>query len=148
MLASVNVQLKPSRRLLLLLLAITSLAMACVCASGLPPALQLLAGVFVGGVSALALRRHYFLQADDAIKALSYRHEQWYLQLRDTEMAAELLPTSTLTNSLLVLNFRLEDTGKKASLVLLPDSATADSLRQLKAVLRFGPNPHRNNSVA
>lgn len=149
--ASVNIQVKPSRYLLALLLTITLLASVCVCFSGMPPALQLLALALVGAVAATAMRRHYFLQAHDSIQALSHRQEQWCLQLRDDEVAATVLPTSTLTNSLLVLNFRLENTGKRANIVLLPDSATADSLRQLKAVLRFAPlpaNPRGNNSAA
>lgn len=147
--ASFSIQVIPSRYLLALLITITLLATVCVYLNGMPLVLRSLALVFVGTVSATALRRHYLLRADDRVQALSYRHEQWYLQLRDAEVSVELLPTSTLTNFLLVLNFRLEDTGKKANLVLLPDSATTDSLRQLKAVLRFSRSSRRrSNSVA
>ncbi|MGI9295720.1 MAG: protein YgfX [Pseudomonadales bacterium] len=149
--ASLNVQVKPSRYLLALLLTIMLMGGVCVCLSALPSALLLATLVFVGVISASALRHHYFLGANDSIHGLNYRQEQWYLQLRDAEVAATLLPTSTLTNSLLVLNFLIDDSSKKANLILLPDSTTADSLRQLKAVLRFTPalaNPRRNNSAA
>ncbi len=147
--ASLNVRVAPSRYLLMFLLSIALLAVACVCLSAVPPALQLIALTFVGVISTFALRRHYFLSADDSIHALRYRQEQWYLQLRDAEVTATLLPSSTLTNSLLVLNFRIDNSGKKANLVLLPDSAAADSLRQLKSVLRFSPSSQiHNNSAA
>ncbi len=94
-----------------------------------------------------ALRRHYFMRAESSIYALRRRQQQWYLQLHSGEVAATLLPTSTLTNLLLVLNFRIDTSGKKLNLTLLPDSAARDSLRQLKSALRFA-NPLRNNLPA
>ncbi|MGI9288355.1 MAG: protein YgfX [Pseudomonadales bacterium] len=143
---NLNVRIIPSRYLLMLLLAITLLAIACICLSALPLVLQLIALVLVGSISTAVLRRHYFLSADDSILALRYRHDRWYLQLCDAELTATLLPASTLTNSLVVLNFLIDGSGKRANLVLLSDSAPADLLRKLKTALRF--SQFRNNSPA
>lgn len=145
--AGLSVEIRPSRYLLRLLITITVLACVCAWLSDMPPGLRLTVLACVAVIGASALRRHYFLHARDSIYALGYHNEQWYLRLRNAEVAATLLPTSTLTNWLLVLNFRIDDNGRKANLILLPDSAALDSMRQLKAVLRFA-NPRRNNSVA
>ncbi len=144
---SLNVSVTPSRYLLLLLISVAVLACYCVWQSAAPVAVKLVMHACVVVITVSALRQHYFLRARNSIYALRWRQQQWYLQLHSEELEATLLPTSTLTNSLLVLNFRVDNNGKILSLILLPDSATRDSLRRIKSTLRFA-NPRRNNLPA
>lgn len=134
---NLDVRLQPSRYLSILLISITVLACACVLWSRLPVLLTLAIVVAAVVLCAAALRRHCLLSAPDSIRGIAYRGEHWYLQFGEQQLAATLLPTSTVTDSLLVLNFRLQIGGNMANLILLPDAAAADSLRRLKAMLRF-----------
>ena len=147
MLNSLNVSLQPSRYLLALSVSIAALACFCVWQSAVPILLALAMIICIVVLAGLALRQHYFFRAGNSVYAVRCRQQQWYLQLHSGEVAATLLPTSTLTNSLLVLNFRVDHNGRKINLTLLPDSATRDSLRRLKCALRFA-NLRRNNLPA
>ncbi len=140
---SLSVRITPSRYLLGLLVAIAVVACFCVWQSSTPLIFGLAMTCCVAALLGSALRQHYFLRARSSIYALRCRQQQWYLQLHSGEVAATLLPGSTLTNSLLVLNFRVDNSGKKLNLILLPDSAARDSLRQLKSALRFVGTPSR-----
>lgn len=146
---SLNVSITSSRYLLALLVSIAALACLCVWQNALPADLKLPMTICVVAMSGLVLRQHYFFRARNSVYALRCRDKQWYLQLHNGEVAATLLPTSTLTNALLVLNFRVDNNGKELSVILLPDSTARDSLRKLKSMLRFtNANPCRNNLSA
>lgn len=51
--------------------------------------------------------------------------------------AARLLPSSYLHPRLVLLNFRLEENGRRRYVLLLPDSLDSESLRRLRVRLRI-----------
>lgn len=125
-------ELKPSRWLGLLRLAITALALAAVAAAALPAGLRVALGVAVIGWGVLEARRACSsatvrVTADGRVQCLD--QGEW----RD----AEVLGDSFVAAPLVVLRYRL--TGRRVhSRVLLPDSAHAADLRRLRVALRWG----------
>jgi len=126
-----EIELKPSRRLGLLLAGMASLALLAVYRAALPGSLQLALGVAVIGLSAwgwLRARPRAALRiaAGGRLQCLDEAME-W----RD----AEVLGDSFVSIGLIVLRYRTA--GKARGLTLLPDSASADDLRRLRVSLRW-----------
>ena len=127
-----EIELKPSRRLGLLLLAGTALALAAIHLADVPAATAFALdaaaiGVCVGGWRQASQKASLRIAADGRLQCLDDAAE-W----RD----AEVLDDSFVATALIVLRYRMAD-GKRRVLTLLPDSADADGLRRLRVSLRW-----------
>jgi len=128
-----EIELKPSRRLGLLLLGMAVLALIAVGLAALPVLVRVtLGGIVIGLVvwggwrarpgARLRVAAGGRLQClDDAL--------EW----RD----ADVLGDSFVSTGLIVLRYRMA--GKVRTLTLLPDSAEAEDLRRLRVSLRWAP---------
>jgi toxin CptA len=127
-----EIELKPSRRLGLLLAGMLSLAITAIYLAALPGSLQVALGMALTGFSAWRWRRtptagRLRIAADGRLQCLDEAGE-W--------RAAEVLGDSFVSTALIVLRYRIE--GQPArGLTLLPDSAAADDLRRLRVSLRW-----------
>ena len=127
-----EIELKPSRRLGLLLAGMVALAWAALWLAALPVWARLGLG---GGVGALAVRAwrgacrpvHLRLRADGGLQ-LGDETGDW------TDIAVR--NDSFVSTGLIVLRYRTAD-GRAHALTLLPDSADADALRRLRVSLRW-----------
>ncbi len=128
-----EIELKSSRRLGLLLLGMTVLALAAVWLAALPAAVRLALGAGVLALVAWGWRRAH--RAGVLRVAGDGR-----LQCPDAEGVwadVEVLGDSLVTPVLVVLRYRSPADRSVRSLVLLPDSADADALRRLRVSLRW-----------
>ncbi|MDP2057024.1 MAG: hypothetical protein Q8K35_04590 [Thiobacillus sp.] len=127
-----KIELKPSRRLGLLLAGMLLLAQAAVYLAALPGSLQLTLGMAVVGLAVWGWRRALPMEslriaADGRLQCLDDTAE-W----RD----AEVLGDSFVSTALIVLRYRTAGCPVRI-LALLPDSADADDLRRLRVSLRW-----------
>ncbi|MBU1395432.1 MAG: hypothetical protein KKE84_04720 [Gammaproteobacteria bacterium] len=127
-----EIELKPSRRLGLLLTGMLLLALAAVSLAALPGSLQLTLGMTVAGLGGWGWRRarpmtRLRIAADGRLQCLDGTAE-W----RD----AEILGDSFVSIALVVLRYRTTG-GQARTLTLLSDSATTDDLRRLRVSLRW-----------
>lgn len=130
-----ELRLRPSRQLALFLLFSHGATLAVLTAVNLPPwAVAVLASAII--VSFVHYWRRYVLRRSPrAVVAVSWRAEGW--QLTDGTgrvQDARLLPGSYLGEHLIVLRF---SAPRRYVAVLLPDSAPAGELRELRARLRL-----------
>jgi len=126
-----DIELKPSRRLGLLLLGMAALVLVAVGLAALPVAVRLTLGVIVIGLAAWGGRRacpaaRLRVAADGQLQCLDDAME-W----RDVEVLGD----SFVSTGLIVLRYRMA--GKARTLTLLPDSADTDALRRLRVSLRW-----------
>ncbi|HWR76196.1 MAG TPA: protein YgfX [Thiobacillus sp.] len=127
-----EIELKPSRRLGLLLAGMLLLALAAVTLAALPGGLQLTLGMAVTGLGAWGWRRALPMAslrvvADGRLQCLDDTAE-W--------CDAEVMGDSFVSTALIVLRYRTAG-GQVRTLTLLPDSAAADDLRRLRVSLRW-----------
>ena len=128
-----EIELKPSRRLGLLLLGMTALALVAVGLAALPAVARLLLAAGVLALAVLGWRRARFSGALRVTR-------DGRLQCPDVEgewSDVEVLGDSLVTPALVVLRYRAPAEGAVQSLVLLSDSADADALRRIRASLRW-----------
>ena len=127
-----EIELKPSRRLGLLLAGMLLLALAAMYLAALPGSLQLALGMMVAGLGVWAWRRalpmaSLRIAADGRLQCLDDAAE-W--------LDAEILGDSFVSTALIVLRYRTAG-GHVRTLTLLPDSAAVDDLRRLRVSLRW-----------
>lgn len=128
-----EIELKPSRRLGLLLAGVMLLALVAVQWAALPAGVQVALGLVAAGLVFWGWRRAGVpavlrVGADGRLQCLDDAAE-W----RDIEVSGE----SFVSTRLIVLRYRIED-GPPQTLTLLHDSGDADSLRRLRVSLRWG----------
>lgn len=134
------VSLRPSRLLALLLGCACLGAVALVLLLPLPGWGKALALAVMLGSGWHALRRHAWLRAPQSILGIevNVRGELRCSTPGQDWQLADVLGSSTVTPWLVVLNLRFEGRRLARHVVLLPDSADAESLRQLRVWLRWG----------
>jgi toxin CptA len=128
-----EIELKPSRRLGLLMLGMAALALTAIWLADLPAGIRLSLGMGVIGATAwrwgrASVRGVLRLVADGRLQCRDGQGE-W----RDIEVQAD----SLVIPALIVLRYRTAADRRTRSLTLLPDSAAADDLRRLRASLRW-----------
>ena len=129
-----EIELKPSLRLGMLLLAMVLLAGLAIYLAALPPALKwALAtanGILLGWtlVRQRAAMPRLRISADGSL-GIRMPSGEW--------VAAGVIGDSYVSAGLCVLRMEIE--GKRRVLTLLPDSVTPDGMRRLRASLRWGP---------
>jgi toxin CptA len=126
-----EIELKPSRRLGLLLRGMAAPALLAVGLTALPVPVRLTLGAIVIGLAVRGGRRsrpgaRLRVAADGRLQCLDDATE-W----RD----AAVLGDSFVSTGLIVLRYRMA--GKVRTLTLLPDSAEAEDLRRLRVSLRW-----------
>lgn len=131
-----EIELKPSRRLGLLLAGMLLLTLASVTLAALAGGLQLALGMTLTGLGAWGWRRacpqgRLRVAADGRLQCLD-DDEDDAAEWRD----AEILGDSFVSTALIVLRYRTAG-GQVRALTLLPDSAPADDLRRLRVSLRW-----------
>jgi toxin CptA len=127
-----EIEIKPSRRLGLLLAGMALLALIAIYLAVLPGSVQLALGVAVAGLSGWGWRRasqpaRLRMAMDGSLQGLD-KAAEW--------RELEVLGDSFVSIGLIVLRYRIADQSAR-SLTLLPDSASADELRRLRASLRW-----------
>lgn len=127
-----EIELKPSRRLGLLLLGMSALVLGAVHLADVSSATAFALGAAVIGLGLWGWRRasptmNLRIAADGRLQCLDGAVE-WH--------DAEVLGDSFVATALIVVRFRTAD-GPVHSLTLLPDSADADALRRLRVSLRW-----------
>ena len=136
-----EIELKPSRRLGLLLLAMTALALLAIGQAALPAIARLALGAIVIGLGLRGWQRaaptmSLRIAADGRLQYLDDTAE-W----RD----AEVLDNSFVSTALIVVRYRTADRQLR-TLTLLPDSADADALRRLRVSLRWARRTRSDTS--
>jgi len=126
-----EIELKPSRRLGLLLLCMVVLALAAIGLAAMTAAVQLAMGAVVTGLAAQGWRRAHRatslrIAADGRLQCLDDTAE-W--------CDIEVLGDSFVSTGLIVLRYRTA--GQVQTLTLMPDSASADDLRRIRVSLRW-----------
>lgn len=128
-----EIELKPSRRLGLLLLGMVALTESAVFLADLPAAIAFALGGAAIGLGIWGWRRasptsNLRLVADGRLQCLD-GVDEW--------CDVEVLDDSFVSNVLIVLRYRAVD-RRTHTLTLLPDSTNADDLRRLRVLLRWG----------
>jgi len=128
-----EIELKPSRRLGLLLLGMTVLALLAVGLAALPVLVRLTLGGIVIRTVVWGVRRarpgaRLRVAAGCRLQCLDDASE-W----RDVEVLGD----SFVSTALIVLRYRMA--GKLQTLTLFPDSTDAEALRRLRVSLRWTP---------
>lgn len=127
-----GIELKPSRRLGLLLLGMTALALLAIYLAAMPGAIRMALGAAAIGLGVWGWRQARRTEAlrvaaDGRLQCLDDAGE-W----RDVEVLGD----SLVSPALIVLRYRVAD-KRVRSLALLSDSADTDDLRRLRVSLRW-----------
>jgi hypothetical protein len=130
-----QIRLRPSRWLALLLLVMHGGALALLPTAAMPPWLAFALAFAVVGSLFHTLTTYALLRSKRSVVHVIWEDEQhWTLLYRDgTAHAAELAPGLFVHPHAVLLNFRTER-GKR-SVVMLPDSVDPATYRQLRARL-------------
>jgi len=133
----IHLRIRPSRFLGLLLLTVHAAALTVIPALVVPLWGKLLLSLAIAGSLAQNLRRHVFLRSPLSIIQMVWeRSGEWSLMQRNgTVYDAQLLPSTFVHHHLMILNFRLDDSWQRPSVVLFDDAAGSDTLRQLRVRL-------------
>lgn len=134
-----RVQLRPSRRLALVLVT------AHVCAAGtlipldVPLWSKVAGAIAVVASLVVSLRRHALLRSSGSVTAVELRGgDRAAVHLRTGAcLDARILPTTYVSARLTVLNLRLPAHMLATHVVILADSADAESFRRLRVLLRW-----------
>lgn len=91
------------------------------------------------------IRRHAWLSLAKSITHLSFNSDSGlHLAFNDgTRLEAKVLEHSFVAAYLTVLNMQALESGKRISIILLPDNTEPGSFRQLRVWLRWGREPLR-----
>jgi toxin CptA len=128
-----EIELKPSRRLGMLLLGMGALALVAAGLAALPAGIRLALGVCVMGLLAWGWRRARLTGALRVAADGRLQSPDGEGQWRDIEVQGD----SLVSPALIVLRYRSAADRRVRSLTLLPDSAAADDLRRLRVSLRW-----------
>lgn len=142
-----RIRIGKSRRLAAALLAAHALAGACVAIS-VPPAVALPVIGLIAASVAYHLRRHALQQAADAIVELILRQGGGceLTTLAGVTLKGQVLGSTFVSPWLTVVNVGLETGRGRRPVVLAPDGADADALRQLRVWLRYRCRPDPTQS--
>lgn len=134
-----NIELKASRHFAVLLIAAHGAAAILLFTVPLPAVVQLVLLAAIAISLRASLRTHALRTAPQAcVRVAVQRDGRTTLELRSGEtLTGQVLADSRVNPLLTVINLRRDDNGRRASLVLLPDSAHTDDLRALRVWLRF-----------
>jgi toxin CptA len=127
-----EIELKPSRRLGMLLLGMTLLALVAIYLAALPGEIQAGLGGIVLGLSGWGWRRTLRIARLRIVAGGRLQSLDDTAEWGDVEMLGD----SFASTALIVLRYRMAGQPVR-TLTLLPDSAAADDLRRLRVSLRW-----------
>lgn len=135
-----GVSLRPSAALALMLSAGHGTAAVTLFPLDLPAAVKVLVGLALLASAVASVARHAWRWGSRACVRLRVGPDLGAeLETRAGErIAGRVLPSTLVHPWLLVIRVAPEGGGRERAVVLLPDSADADSLRALRVVLRWG----------
>lgn len=114
---------------------------ACLCVCSLPISwwLKIVVCMVLGFLGWKQILRHALLRASNSIVALlvNAKSELSCQSLSGDWQTAELLPTTTVTPKLTVLNLKLLEQPIKISVVILTDSIADEDFRKLRIWLKW-----------
>jgi toxin CptA len=134
-----NVRLKPSGYLTLLLSAAHAIALGLVIVLPLPIGLKLVAALVICISPVFYLRRNARLAAPNSIIALEVKEDcTCAIETRSGKrLDCIVLPTSYVSASLTILNLKAEGEMLARHVVILPDSINPEDFRKLRVLLRW-----------
>ncbi len=132
-----TVDIRPSNSLFRLVLLLHGVVLVVVLLNSLPAWYQVVSVFFILISCLYCLSVHYFRASTQSVKRFRWVIDHWYLECNDGGCKATLLPDSVLSDHLLVLHFKLMDSGKHRYLMLFNDAADRGELRQLRVFLRM-----------
>lgn len=134
-----ELKLQASHTLTALLVAAHLLSLALFWLLPMAPAIQIACSLLIVASLSFYLRRDCLLVASRSIIGLRLDHEcNCACQTRDgIWMEARLLGSSMVMPWLIVLNLSEENRWLARHVIILPDSADAEMLRQLRVLLRW-----------
>jgi hypothetical protein len=139
LLTTQRLELKPSRRLALLLAALYLTAAASVSVLPISPLIKLPGILMIAWAATVSIRHHALLMTAKSFQSLVLLTDGGIEALRvDGEcLKAEVSPQSTLFPWLVVLLLKTPARRSPQAVLILPDSLTADELRKLRSWLRL-----------
>ncbi|MGH8750890.1 MAG: protein YgfX [Burkholderiales bacterium] len=134
-----NIALKPSKHLLLLLIATHAAAVIIIWLVQLPGWLQAAATLVLCLSLFFYSKRYAMLSALNSIIGIEIREERvCIIQTRDGKyLDCIILPTSTVYSWLTVLNLMQRDERVLRHVVIFPDAIATEDFRQLRVWLRW-----------
>ncbi|MDP1862897.1 MAG: hypothetical protein Q8K52_03200 [Thiobacillus sp.] len=123
---------KPSRLLGLLLLGMAGLSITAIIISALPAVIQILTGLLVMGLSVWGWQRASVVEVVRVTAGGMLQCQNGEGEWQDVEVLGD----SLVSLALIVLRYRHEAQYVR-TLVLLPDSVDAESMRRLRVSLRW-----------
>ena len=134
-----NIRLKPSGYLTLLLSAAHTIAIGLVLALPLPIGLKLITTLVFCVSLVFYLRRNARLAAPNSIIALEIMEDcACAIETRSGKrLDCILLPTSYVSASLTILNLKADGEMLARHVVILPDSINPEDFRKLRVLLRW-----------
>jgi hypothetical protein len=137
--APLHLELRPSRRLAVWLGVLHATTASVVFLAPLPLLAQVALSTVLIASALRSVRVHALHKGRRAVTMLVWdADDRWWLRCsQGDEQAATLLGDSLVQPLLMVLNFRIDGTRRRVSVVLLSDSLPAELLRQLRARLRI-----------
>lgn len=121
---------------------------ACLCVCSLPVSwwLKSIVCITLGLLGWKQVLRHALLHASNSIVALAVnvKSELSCQYLSGDWLTAELLPTTTVTPRLTVLNLKLSEQHSKLSVVIMTDSIAEEEFRKLRVWLKWA---HHADSI-
>ena len=135
--APLTLELRPSRRLGLFVLAVHASALAVLPPLAMPWWMRAALALAVVGHLATSLYAHVLLRrAGCIVKAVWDADDRWWLTRRDGKVIeARLAPGSRVQPRMVIVHLREEGGGRRRSLLVLPDSVLATAQRQLRVRL-------------
>lgn len=142
-LESIDVPIRASVRLALLLAAAHAGAMAAIVVLPLAWWLRLAACSLLLVSGAIMISRHALLKTSDSIVGLQLRRDgSCHLQLSNQRsMSGKLCPGWFASPLMIVLQIACPGQRWRRSITLLPDAVEPDSLRRMRVFLRFAVEP-------
>lgn len=133
-----NVRLKPSRRLVLVLAAAHSVAALLLWPLDMPSWLKVLGTLALAASLAYYVLHYAWLRMPGSVVALEVKHDGMGFRTRDGEWeACRPLPSSYVSSYFTILNLRAGDSRFARHVVILPDSLDAEDYRLLRVLLRW-----------
>jgi len=135
----IQIDLRASKSLTVLLLSIHMGAITVLCWVPIPIWIKLIAITFCLWDLTRLLRLHIFRNTALAIIKFTINSEQqwWLIDYQGQSHLASLQGNSFMTAYLIILNFKINGSRVKKSVVIARDSVDRDSFRRLSVHLRF-----------
>lgn len=134
---NLHLALKPSKYCAAWLIMIHLGAAICVLLTPIPLTIKTIGALFCAYLAWHTCRQYAFLSAPKAIVACTLLHDKiWQLKNRSgEEFLAELRGDTWRSTSIVLLNFKIQDSRRRMSVILFKDALEPTALRHLGVYL-------------